>query len=197
MPASRKRDITPRDVGMSKIVAATLDLLDAYGPQDLTIRQIARAAGHHHRLIIEWFGSKGGLFAAVFEEVFRDLISSGELFDGPVAARSEVKKAFGLFNYMQMHHREFFASANRGFVVEAVEQRFQETSGMTVEQARLAARRIATQVLGLSLFSEFFDLTPEEIKTIEIQELESMRPPLTNNQLSSDHLSGGESSPMR
>jgi len=92
---------------MSNIIAATIRLLEVKGPHEVTLRDVAKESGHGHRLISEWFGGKGGLYAAVVMKTFENLVSTGELFYSDIAVRPEVRAAVRVFNYMQMHHREF------------------------------------------------------------------------------------------
>lgn len=165
---------TPREEGKANIIAATIALLETTPPQDLTIRDIASASGHHHRLIIEWFGSKGGLLHAVFEEVFRALIESGELFTGSVATRPEVRKVFGLFNYVQMHHPEFIFSMRSWLTLDAMEDRLKTVRNMSDEQARLVARQLAAHALGLALFASFLELSDDDVRAIEQWERQAL-----------------------
>lgn len=158
---------TPREEGKANIIAATIELLETKEPGDLTIRDIASASGHHHRLIIEWFGSKGGLLHAAFEEIFRGLIESGELFSGPVATRPEIRKVFRMLNYMQMHHPEFIFSMRSWLAVDAIAERLKTVRNLTDEQARLVARQLSAHTLGLGIFAAFLDLSDDDVRAIE------------------------------
>ena len=147
---------------MKNVLEATLRLLETTNPKDVTLRDVARESGHGPRLIIEWFGGKGGLFAAVFEMVFRDITRSGELFYSDVAIRDDVRAAFQIFNYMQLNHRDLVLSLRDGAVFRTVQERLQSNLGLSEDKARLAARRLGVQVLGLSLFRDYFDLSDDE-----------------------------------
>ena len=162
-PRNMKRSQpTPRTEGMANIVAATVRLLETRSPQEITLRDVATESGHGHRLIVEWFGGKGGLFLAVFTEIFERLRSSGELFYANVPLRTDVRVAFQLFNYMQMHHKEYVESVRDSFVLEAVRGRLQDVVGLAEQEADMVARKIAVLSLGISLFGDFFDLTEDE-----------------------------------
>lgn len=172
---NKKRQFpTPRNEGMENIIAAASSLLEHENAGDITIRDIAKASGHHHRLIIEWFGNKGGLMYAVFEKIFTELIDSGELFTSTIALRPDVRKVFRLFNYMQMNHPDFVRSKRTLFAVNAIEKRLREVGGLSEEQARLAARQLSVHTLGLSLFGQIFDLTDDEIRAIEESEIQAI-----------------------
>ena len=162
-----KRELpTPRSEGMSNIVAATIRLLEDRGPGDITLRDVARESGHGHRLIVEWFGGKGGLFDAVFRKIFNDLMQTGTLFYADVPIRIEVRRAFELFNYMHVHHRDFIESTRDDFVVKAIKERLQGGLGLGEKEASLAANRLSILVLGISLFRDFFALSDDEAVTM-------------------------------
>ncbi len=159
-----KRELpTPRNEGMENIVAATIRLLEDRGPADITLRDVAEESGHGHRLIVEWFGGKGGLFDAVFRKIFDDLMQTGSLFYADVPIRSEVRRAFELFNYMHVHHRDFIESTRDEFVIKAMRERMQSGLGLSEEKARLVANRLSVLVLGISLFRDYFELSDDEL----------------------------------
>lgn len=87
--ASNRALPTPRAEGMSNIIAATIRLLEVKGPHEVTLRDVAKESGHGHRLISEWFGGKGGLYAAVVTKTFENLVNTGELFYSDIAVRPE------------------------------------------------------------------------------------------------------------
>ena len=149
---------------MANIVAATIRLLETKSPKDVTLRDVALESGHGPRLIIEWFGGKGGLYSAVFEKIFKDLTESGELFYADVAIRNETKIAFQVFNYMQINHPDVVESMRKDFLVaRAVKERLQTVRGLSEKQADLTARRLAVLSLGVGLFREFVDLSDDEV----------------------------------
>ena len=159
---------------MTNIVAATVRLLETRSPQEITLRDVADESGHGHRLIVEWFGGKGGLFAAVFTETFEHLRTSGELFYANVPLRNDVRIAFQLFNYMQMHHREYVESVRDTFVLETIQERLRNVAGLAEKDADLVARRISVLTLGIALFADFFDLTEDEAIAMMQEEFRAM-----------------------
>jgi AcrR family transcriptional regulator len=159
-----KRELpTPRSEGMENIVAATIRLLGERGPADITLRDVARESGHGHRLIVEWFGGKGGLFDAVFRKIFDDLMQTGTLFYADVPLRIEVRRAFELFNYMHVHHRDFIESTRDEFVIKAMRERMQSGLGLAEDKATLVANRLSILVLGIALFRDYFSLSDDEV----------------------------------
>ena len=161
--AAKRSQPTHRDEGKANVIAATLRLLDTTAPKDITLRDIARESGHGNRLIIEWFGGKGGLFGAVFERIFAELRESGQLFAADIPVRDETKKVFGLFSYMKLMHPEETAQLRSGLIDTAVRERMQNALGMSAEQADLAVRRLSVVTLGAAVFADFFGLSGDEV----------------------------------
>lgn len=148
---------------MANIVAATIRLLETTKPQDITLRDVARESGHGHRLIVEWFGGKGGLFAAVSDAVLERLIQAGAVFYSDLPLRPELRSVVEIFNFMQLHHPEFVKDARTGIVVKSIEERLQVVAGLSEQAARAAANRLALQLLGIVLFKEYFPLSDDDV----------------------------------
>lgn len=154
---------TPRSEGMNNIVTATIRLLKSHRPAEITLRDIARESGHGHRLIVEWFGGKGGLFGAVVSRVFEDLAASGDLFYSDVATRPDLRAAVRIFNYMQVLHPEIVAEHRTSFVSEVLRERLRTFRGFTEEQAEIAVRRIQVHTMGLAVMAEFHQLSDDVV----------------------------------
>lgn len=148
---------------MANIIAATIRLLATTSPADITLRDIARESGHGHRLIVEWFGGKGGLFAAVVAKIFQDLASTGDLFYSDIATRPEVRSAVRVFNYMQVLHPEFVEQGRTTFVFDVLRERLVNLRGITPEQATIAVRRILAHTMGLAIIADFHHLSDEDV----------------------------------
>ena len=148
---------------MANIVQATIRLLETSHPQDITLRDVARESGHGHRLIVEWFGGKGGLFAAVFDETFRRLLDTGDLFYADVPTRDEVKTAFRIFNYMHLHYPEYVADVRDLSVMAAVRERLTSALGIPKDTALLATQRLSALTIGLALFQDFVGLSDDDV----------------------------------
>ena len=188
---ARQRSLpTPRTEGMKNVLEATLRLLETTNPKDVTLRDVARESGHGPRLIIEWFGGKGGLFAAVFEKVFRDLTETGALFFADVATRTEVRVAFQVFNYMQLNHRDLVLSLRDRVVINRLQERLRANLGLSEEAASLTARRLAVLVVGTAVFRDYFDLDDDEVIAMiqdEFRATTGMTLPVNPNLPSSNH----------
>ncbi len=159
---TKRANPTPRKEGMANIVAATIRLLETHAPQDVTLRDVADESGHGHRLIVEWFGSKGELFAEVFNQVFEGLVEGGGFFYADLPTQPNVRKVFQLFNFMLVNNPDFLKSARSGRLVEVVEERLKTNRGIPAEQAGVAARRLTILALGIALFSDFIELSDDD-----------------------------------
>jgi hypothetical protein len=112
---------------------------------------------------VEWLGGKGGLLAAVTDEIFLSLSKTGELFYSDIALRPQIRTALQIFNFMQMHHPEFVKITRRGIASEAAKERLRTVAGLSDETARLAVDRLGVQLLGIVLFREYFSLSDDEV----------------------------------
>ena len=141
---------------------ATIRILQTTRPAEITLRDIARESGHGHRLIVEWFGGKGGLYGVVVAKIFEDLAATGDLFYSDIATRPEVRAAVRVFNYMQVLHPEVVQANRTNFVTDVIRERLRTFRGFTDEQADIAVRRIQAHTMGLAIMAEFHQL-PDEV----------------------------------
>ena len=65
---------TPRAIGIEHMIDATIRLLQDRTPDQITVRDVALAAGHHHRFVQAWFGGKVGLLRAAFDRLLEDTV---------------------------------------------------------------------------------------------------------------------------
>ncbi|MEN9805477.1 MAG: hypothetical protein RIS41_2324 [Actinomycetota bacterium] len=147
---------------MRNVLDATLRLLETHSPKDVTLRDVARESGHGPRLIIEWFGGKGGLYGAVFKKVFSDIIESGDLFFADFGIRRDVGIAFQVLNYMQLNHRDEVLALRDELLIKTASERMERILGLPPDAALLAARRVTVVALGVGLFREYAGLSDDE-----------------------------------
>lgn len=147
---------------MKNVLETTLRLLETHSPKDVTLRDVARESGHGPRLIIEWFGGKGGLYAAVFKKVFGDIAETGDLFFADFSIRRDVGIALQVFNYMQLNHRDEVMALRDEFLINVAAERMQNNLGLSADAALVAARRLAIVALGVGLFREYAGLSDDE-----------------------------------
>lgn len=80
----------------SRLVDEAVELLEREGPDALTLRRIARAAGVSHMAPYRHFADKEALLAAVAETGFRELSASMELGAAKAATAQERMRAIGM-----------------------------------------------------------------------------------------------------
>ena len=77
------------------LVAAAMDLLDAGGPDSVTVRAVARRSGVAHSAPINHFRDRAALLTAVANRVFAELVAAiDQAFDAHVAPIDKLR-AFG------------------------------------------------------------------------------------------------------
>ncbi len=157
---------------MKNVLEATIRLLKTTEPKDVTLRDVARESGHGPRLIIEWFGGKGGLFAAVCIRTFEDLAATGNLFFSDIATRPELRAAVRVFNYMQVNHPAFVEQVRTDFLHDIIADRLMVVRGFSKERASVAARRILAHTMGLAIAADFHRLSDDVV--IEMTQAEAM-----------------------
>lgn len=149
---------------MANVIAATHKLLETIPPQKITMRDIALESGHGHRLIVEWFGGKGGLFREVILGVFEHLASVGALRGADVPLRPDVRKAFQIFNYMQMNHPDYVQGVRDHSVMNMLEERLVTNFNVPADRARLISGRISILAMGIAVFRDHFtNLSDDEL----------------------------------
>jgi AcrR family transcriptional regulator len=143
-------------VRASLIDAATVLFVDR-GPNRVTVREIARAAGVNHGLVHHYFGSKDGLLTAVLEQLARraadELVESdpaaGRFLDGGAAAQHGRVLAHLALEARDPASVQAEYPAVRG-LVDALRGR-----GLSPDEASERAAQVTALVLGWQLFESF------------------------------------------
>ena len=160
---NKKRALpTPRNEGKTNVLEATVRLLKTHNPGEITLGDISLESGHGPRLMIEWFGSKGGLLAAAATKMFADLANSGDLYSADVAINPDVTNVFKIFNHMLVNHPDELAAIRPNTVTSMLETRIRENLGKSEEEAAYIVRRFSVLILGLAVFREFIGVADDE-----------------------------------
>lgn len=85
MPSARPTRAEQRAASEAVILDTALELFARHGPDGVSLRAIAGAAGLSHGLVVRYFGSKQGLVAAVENRLGADLRAMIEAADLPSA----------------------------------------------------------------------------------------------------------------
>ena len=140
------------------LITAAIDLLDAGGPDAVTVRAVARRAGVAHSAPINHFPDRAALLTAVANLIFADLISAiDKAFD---AAESPIDKlrAFGPAvtsfalaqpnRYRLLWRRDSLSPADR-FIDEGVSQMCERLKAVLLAEAAPACRDVDSEVIAL------------------------------------------------
>lgn len=95
------------------------------------------------------------------------------LRDVATEAGHDVRLAIRVFNYMQMHHPEVVEQVRNYAALDLARQRLLTYRGLSEDQASLATRRLAVLMMGIAVFSEFVNLTDDEIIAMVQDELKT------------------------
>jgi len=136
---------------MERMVDAAVALLRERPPEDVTVRDVALRAGHHHRFVVGWFGSKVGLFVAAFERMAADVAGSVR-FPGVVdEVHPDAERVVRLMNWLIAKDPAALAGP-RGTPLLDVLRRAYSDLGVDDDDARLLAQRLVATVISLVLF---------------------------------------------
>ena len=152
-PRPRQRTRRTRAEGRELLISAATELLKSKSPDDITIRELGRVAGVHHRFVAEWFGGKTELFREVHDrnaQLNSQLISETRFLSGQdqttlEAAKKEIRLVFWLLQNGSTFSSFDDAFPNIGFTAELLRKIFK----LQPEQANMSAN-----IVGALLFAE-------------------------------------------
>lgn len=142
----------------SALITAAMDLLDAGGPDAVTVRAVARQAGVAHSAPINHFRDRAALLTAVANLVFSDLLAAIEkAFDARPASIDKLRTfgpavtAFALAQpnrYRLLWRRDSLNPADR-FVDEGVSAMCERLKALLLEDGAPADRDIDSEVIAM------------------------------------------------
>ena len=155
---------TPRAVGMEHMVTATVQLLRERSPDQITVRDVAEAAGHHHRFVQAWFGGKVGLLRAAFDRLLEDLAQSIDDPHGPHRGfRLEVYTAASLLNWLMAIDPESLDQPRPTPIIHKISNIYRTRFGLDDDLSRLMALRLVGGALSVILFGAPLGITPDDL----------------------------------
>jgi AcrR family transcriptional regulator len=162
-PASPSRmPRTSRDEGMEHMVTAAVELLREQPPEAVTVRDVGRRAGHHHRFVAAWFGGKSGLFLAAFDRLALEAASAMGFPAIRTSIAPEVIRVARLMNWLVANDPSAFAHRRATPIIDRV-ARIYEDLGLGSELARLAAQRVVAGAISLALFPDPLGIEPDDV----------------------------------
>lgn len=160
------RSRTPRDQGRRNIVGATIKLLRTHAPDEITVRQIAEASGHHHRMVQAWFP----LFLAVHEELNAEIARALTPPLGRGGISEQTRMTTVLMNWLIAADPSVFDGRGDTPVLDSVASIYESTYGLDPTQARMMAVRTVAGSVTLTLFPAAFGITEQD--TVELAKFE-------------------------
>lgn len=164
-----QREVIPRSSrreGMEHMLVATVQLLTERRPEDVTVRDVAEASGHHHRFVQAWFGGKVGLFRATFERMSDEVASrvTTELQGGALtdAARALAR----LLNWLVAADPEAFSGQRRTPVIDRTAEAYELGLGVEPDVARMLATRAVATSIAIMLFSDALGLDDDDVPAL-------------------------------
>lgn len=155
------------------MVAATVQLLRERSPDQITVRDVAEAAGHHHRFVQAWFGGKVGLLRAAFDRLLEDLAKSIENPHGPHRGfRLEVYTAASLMNWLMAVDPESLDHPRPTPIIDKISDIYQKRFGLDDRLARLMAMRLVGGALTAILFGGPLGITADDLVALRNLEFE-------------------------
>ncbi len=155
------------------MIAATISLLQERKPERITVREIGAAAGHHHRFVQAWFGSKQGLFRAAFERMIEETARNVQRpFSPRVDMLARAKAAAELMNWLMANDPDSLAAPRRMPVVDRVTEIYHEDFGLDMELSRLMAVRLVATTSAALLFGGPLGLQAGDIAALAQLEIE-------------------------
>lgn len=153
------------------MVDATILLLHERGPDQITVRDVAEASGHHHRFVQAWFGGKVGLFRATFDQMIEQ--RAEEIGVGPVGVFGPADRLIAsLMNWLVAAEPGCLDGPRSTPVLDRTVAFYRERFGLDPAGARLFALRALSVGLATSLFSGPMGIKPGEIDQVVALELE-------------------------
>jgi AcrR family transcriptional regulator len=172
MPPTVSHDVevqrrTPRDEGMENMLAATVDLLAERRPEDITVRDVAEASGHHHRFVQAWFGGKVGLFRAAFDRMSATTAAAITTQLGGDAARTTQAIALArLLNWLIAADPDSLRGDRPTPVIDRVTEIYVRDLALDPEIARLLAARAVGATVSYLLFSDILGIDADDVPRI-------------------------------
>ena len=141
----------------ASLLAAATELFAESGPANVSIRQVASAAGVNHGLVHYYFGSKDGLLAEVLDACAAEI--ADELAHGDDPAHLFRPGSPAVRHARILAHLVLTAddpaSIQHDFPTQRLLVAMLENRGLADAAARARAAQVSALVLGWHLFGEF------------------------------------------
>ena len=158
---------TRRPDGMENMVDATVRLLQDRSPEQITVRDVAEASGHHHRFVQAWFGGKVGLFRAVFDrmtEASAERLRRESMLPQPFGP--DVRMVITLMNWLVAAEPGALDGPRPTPIIDQVTDTYHELYGLDRDLARLMALRMVGASIAAVLFPGPMGVTSDDVAAV-------------------------------
>lgn len=162
---------TPRVEGMEHLVDATIELLQELPPEQLTVRQVAERAGHHHRFINEWFGGKSGLVRAALDEVMSRALAAGDFPAGRGGINPHARLGIQIMGWLAANDRQVLLDDRPTMFRERMVEIYRGVFGLDLELAEMVAERTMAASIGIALFGDLLDIDDDRFDEHRLLEI--------------------------
>jgi AcrR family transcriptional regulator len=175
-PRATAQTRTPRAIGIEHMIDATIRLLQDRTPDQITVRDVALASGHHHRFVQAWFGGKVGLLRAAFDRLLEDAVRG---IPTPFVAREgftrEVRTAASLMNWLMAADPGSLDPPRPRPIVERVVEIYRSEFDLDDDLARLMALRLVSGATSIILFSGPLGILNDDLPALMQLEIDLAR----------------------
>jgi AcrR family transcriptional regulator len=158
---------------MAHMIEATIGLLKERRPEDITVRDVAEASGHHHRFVQAWFGGKVGLFRSVFDHMTHE---AARKMRGPIAPHEGfvpgARVIAALMNWLMAADPGSLDGRPQMPIVDRLTDVYRNDFGLEPDVARLMALRVVLAAVGVLLFGGALGMEQDDVNALAGLELE-------------------------
>jgi AcrR family transcriptional regulator len=177
---------TRRPEGMDNMVEATVRLLRERSPDQITVRDVAEASGHHHRFVQAWFGGKVGLFRAAFDRMTIEGAERVGQQSTPGEIPPEIETTTVLMNWLVATEPGSLDGPRPTPIIDQVVEMYRSQYGLDRDVARLMALRTVGAAVAAILFPGVLGITPEDVSAAAALERE-LAEALAKSRANPDH----------
>ena len=167
---------TPRAIGIEHMIDATIRLLQDRSPDQITVRDVAQASGHHHRFVQAWFGGKVGLLRAAFDRVLEEAVRRiPSTFVAREGFSREVRTAASLMNWLMAADPGSLDTPRPRPIVDRVTEIYRTEFDFDDDLARLMALRLVSAATSIILFSGPLGIANDDLPALMQLEIDVAR----------------------
>lgn len=154
------------------MLRAAVDLLEDRDPDQLTVREIAERAGHHHRFVQDWFGGKAGLLLEVMNVFAADLANEVDMRPALDTPDPRIARAVKLMVWLAANAPEQVGGDRMRPLVSRVENFYVDRFGVPADEARLLARHAVLVISGYVMFKDALGFAEDDFPKLAALQFE-------------------------